>query len=254
MKNNLKGIVIDDEKNGRDVIKNLVNTYCTNVDLIAESSNITDAYAKIIELNPDFILLDIQMPGGNGFDLLKKFEHIYFDIVFITSYDKYAINAFKFSAVDYLLKPVEIDDLVNAIDKIKIKRAKSEIETLDKYTYFLNNVSNDIHLKTIALQKGDKVYYLKLSEIIYLEAESNYTKIVTQNNETFIQSKTLKYYEELFQEYALFLRTSRSHMINIAHVKSYSKAEPCMLMLNNGYQIEISRRKKTELIALMNNQ
>jgi two-component system LytT family response regulator len=101
------------------------------------------------------------------------------------------------------------------------------------------------------LQKGDKVFYLKLSDIIYLEAESNYTRIVTMQNETFLQSKTLKYYEDLFQESHLFIRISRSHIINIVHVKSYSKSEPCILSLSNDYKIEISRRKKTELIALM---
>jgi two-component system LytT family response regulator len=249
--NKLKGIVIDDEKNGRDVIKTLVNTYCTDINIVAEASNITEAYASINEFNPDFVLLDIQMPGGNGFELLKKFEKINFDIVFITSYDKYAINAFKFSAIDYLLKPVEIDDLVHAIDKIKQKRLINEKESADKYSYFLNNVSNDDKLRNISLQKGDKVYYLKLTDILYLEAESNYTRIVTINNETFVQSKTLKYYEDLFQDSTLFIRISRSYIINIAHIKSYSKSEPCMLSLRNGFEIEISRRKKTELIALM---
>jgi len=249
--NKLKGIVIDDEKNGRDVIKSLVNTYCTAVEIVAEAGNIIDGFKLINEYTPDFILLDIQMPGGNGFELLKKFEKINFDIVFITSYDKYAINAFKFSAVDYLLKPVEIDDLVQAIDKIKNKRLLNQKETFDKYTYFLNNVSNDDRLRNISLQKGDKVYYLKLSEILYLEAESNYTRILTVNNEVFLQSKTLKYYEDLFQESPNFIRISRSHLINIAHVKSYSKTEPCILSLSNDFKIEISRRKKTELIALM---
>jgi two-component system LytT family response regulator len=251
MMNKLKGIVIDDEKNGRDVIKSLVSTYCTDVAIVAEASNINDAFALINEWQPEFILLDIQMPGGNGFDLLKKFDKINFDIVFITSYDKYAVSAFKFSAVDYLLKPVEIDDLVHAIDKIKQKRINSDKEGFDKYNSFLNNVSNDDQLRNIALQKGDKVFYLKLSDIIYLEAESNYTRIVTMQSETFLQSKTLKYYEDLFQESHLFIRISRSHIINIVHVKSYSKSEPCILSLSNDYKIEISRRKKTELIALM---
>lgn len=251
MMNKLTGIVIDDEKNGRDVIKNLVNTYCTDVLLIAEASNITEAYQLIINHQPDFVLLDIQMPGGNGFELLQKFDKINFDIIFITSYDKYAINAFKFSAVDYLLKPVEIDDLVHAIDKIKQKRLINDKEAFDKYSYFLNNVSNDEQLKNIALQKGDKVYYLKLSDIVYFEAESNYTRIVNINNETFLQSKTLKYYEDLFQDSPMFIRISRGHIVNIFHIKSYSKSEPCMLTLSNGYELEISRRKKTELIALM---
>lgn len=249
--NKLKGIVIDDEKNGRDVIKSLVSTYCAEVNLVAEASNITDAYHLILQHQPDFVLLDIQMPGGSGFELLQKFEKINFDIIFITSYDKYAINAFKFSAVDYLLKPVEIDDLVHAIDKIKQKRQANDKEAFDKYSYFLNNVSNDDQLKNIALQKGDRVYYLKLSDIMYFEAESNYTRIVNVSNETFLQSKTLKYYEDLFQDNPMFVRISRSHIINIIHVKSYSKSEPCILTLANGYEIEISRRKKTELIALM---
>ncbi len=167
MMNKLKGIVIDDEKNGRDVIKSLVSTYCTDVAIVAEASNINDAFALIKEWQPEFILLDIQMPGGNGFDLLKKFEKINFDIVFITSYDKYAVSAFKFSAVDYLLKPVEIDDLVHAIDKIKQKRINSDKEGFDKYNSFLNNVSNDDQLRNIALQKGDKVFYLNF-QILFI--------------------------------------------------------------------------------------
>ena len=251
MMNKLKGIVIDDEKNGRDVIKSLVNTYCAEVDIVAEAGNITDAFAEINTWQPDFVLLDIQMPGGNGFELLKKFDKIHFDIIFITSYDKYAINAFKFSAVDYLLKPVEIDDLVNAIDKIKQKRAVNDREIYDKYSNFLNNVSSDDKLKNIALQKGDKVYYLKLSDLLFLEAESNYTRLVTKNGETFIQSKTLKYYEDLFQESPLFFRISRSHIVNMSYIKSYSKSEPCIVTLLNDHEIEISRRKKTELISLM---
>jgi len=247
MKNRLTGIVIDDERNGRDVIKSLVNTYCTDIDLVDEASNITDAFSAINNWKPDFILLDIQMPGGNGFELLRKFEKINFDIIFITSYDKYAITAFKFSAVDYLLKPVEIDDLVQAIEKIKLKKLVNEKEAFDKYANFLNNISKDDHLRNISLQKGDKVFYLKLSDIVYLEAESNYTKLITKNNETFVQSKTLKYYEDLFQESPMFKRISRSHIVNIVHIESYSKSEPCMLTLSTGYALEISRRKKTEL-------
>lgn len=248
----LSCIIIDDEKNGRDVIKSLINSYCKEVSIVAESAGINEAYENIIMYNPDFILLDIQMPGGNGFELLKKFDTVNFEIIFVTSYDKYAITAFKYSAVDYLLKPVDIDDLLGAIERVKRKKNVNKFEDFEKYKYLLNNVSSDNQLKNITIQKSDKVYYLKLTDILYLEAESNYTKIYTVFNENFIQSKTLKYYEDLFNETSVFIRVNRSYLVNISQVKSYTKSEPCILTLVNGFQIELSRRKKTELIALMN--
>ncbi len=201
--------------------------------------------------HPDFILLDIQMPGGNGFDLLKKFEKIDFEIIFVTSFDKYAINAFKFSATDYLLKPVEIDDLVSAIERVKLKRALSGIGFNEKAIYLLDNISEDENKKSIALQKGDKVHYIKLSEIIYMEAISNYTKFVLQNNENFISSKTLKYFEDIFAEKSYFMRISRSIVINIHQVKSYTKVEPFHVYLSNGEVFEISRRRKVTFLSRM---
>ncbi len=251
MKTEIKGIIIDDEQNGREVLKKLIQNYCNDVAIVGEAENIKEAYSMIQVKHPDFILLDIQMPGGNGFDLLKKFEKIDFEIIFVTSFDKYAINAFKFSATDYLLKPVEIDDLVSAIERVKLKRALSGIGFNEKAIYLLDNISEDENKKSIALQKGDKVHYIKLSEIIYMEAISNYTKFVLQNNENFISSKTLKYFEDIFAEKSYFMRISRSIVINIHQVKSYTKVEPFHVYLSNGEVFEISRRRKVTFLSRM---
>jgi two-component system LytT family response regulator len=251
MKTRISGIIIDDEQNGRDVLKTLIQNYSSDVDIVGEADNIKDAYSLIQLKRPDFILLDIQMPGGNGFDLLKKFEKIDFEIIFVTSFDKYAINAFKFSATDYLLKPVEIDDLVAAIERVKLKRVLSDVGVNEKAIYLLDNVSDDENRKSIALQKGDKVHFIKLAEIIYLEAISNYTRFVLQNSEIFISSKTLKYFEDIFTDKLYFMRISRSIIINIHAVKSYTKVEPFHVYLSNGDVFEISRRRKVTFLGRM---
>jgi two-component system, LytTR family, response regulator len=247
----LRGIIIDDEKNGRNVLKKLIADFCTGVEIIHEARNIEDAYSLIVTQQPEFILLDIQMPGGSGFDLLKKFEKINFEIIFITSHNQYAINAFKYSAIDYLLKPVDIAELVDAVERVKEKRAGLVPVNEEKIVYLLNNLSSDESLKNIALQKSDKVFYIKLSEINYLEAESNYTKIYTNIGEWFIHSKTLKYFEDLLSQTNHFFRITRSHIVNIRQIRAYTKSEPYLITLSNGIELEISRRKKGELLRIM---
>jgi len=244
--NKIKCIIIDDEPSGIIVLRELLSLYCSNVKVVCEAENSEVAFQKITEHKPDFILLDIQMPGETGFDLLKRFDKIDFDIIFVTSYDKYAINAIKFSALDYLLKPVEVHELCSAIEKVKVRKfQKKEKEQL--VINLLNNLDKKIMDKKMAIHHFDKVKFLNLSDIVCFEAESNYTSIYTIAEEKYTPARVLKDFECFLKDHKIFMRINKSVIINLEYIKEYSKGEPCILYLKNGREFEISRRKKTEL-------
>ncbi len=249
--NKLKGIIIDDEANGRNLLRRLIAEFCPDVEVIGEARNIDGGYDLIMLKKPDFVLLDIQMPGGNGFDLLKRFDKIDFEIIFVTSYNQYAIKAFKYSAIDYLLKPVEITEMVDAFERIRRKSLSIVPGKNDSIVFLLDNLSGIEALTNIALQKGDKVHYIRLSEISYMEAESNYTRIFTNDGHWFVHSKTLKYFEDLLSDNNSFFRIAKGFIVNIEQVRSYTKSEPFILTLQNGVELEMSRRKKGELLQRM---
>lgn len=243
--------IVDDERDGRKVLARLLESFCPEVIIVGEADSVTTAKDLIEREKPDLVFLDIQMPGGSGFDLLRKIEDIRFEIVFVTSFDRYAIEAFKFSAIDYLLKPVEVSDLKEAISRAKKAIETRSIRDSEQLVYLFQNLSSDEQEKRLALQKGDKVRYVKLSEILHIEADSNYCKITIQSGEQFVHSKTLKHFEDLLSEIRRFFRATKSDIINLDFVKEYSKSEPCIVTLTNDSNIEVSRRKKGELLALL---
>jgi two-component system, LytTR family, response regulator len=246
MKNKLKCIIVDDEAPGRLVLRELLAHYCTNVDVVAEAGNITEAYDLITTHKPDFVLLDIQMPGGSGFDLLKKFDEIHFDVIFVTSYDKYAVSAIKFSALDYLLKPVEIQELVAAVGKVEAN--KNELPQKNQlYLNLLNNLDENTIEKKLPVHHKDKVRLISLGDVVSFEADSNYTQIFTTQDEKYSSAKLLKDFEEVLSSHSQFIRVNKSAIININYVREYSKGTPCIIYMNNSKEYEISRRKKAEI-------
>ena len=246
---NIKVLIVDDEPDNRSVLCTLLREFCPDVVVCGEASNIDTAYELIVQHKPHAVFLDIQMPGGNGFALLKKFTEVPFDVVFLTSYDQYAIEAIRFSALDYLLKPIEVEQLKNAVAAI----ARS-INKRQSYQRQIINVIRHLESKgmerKLAFHHNDMVVFLPPGEIMFLEAERNYTVIKTTKGERYSSSKNLGEYEELFSSDPQFFRISKSCIVNLDHVISYSKGEPCMLFINDS-SFEISRRKKTELIERM---
>jgi len=242
--------LVDDEHDSRIVLKDLLYHFCKEAELIGEASNVEEAFTMINEKNPDLLFLDIQMPMGNGFTLLKKFEKIPFEVIFITSYDKYAINAIKFSALDYLLKPIAIPDLQNAVKKA----AKKLTDTKTNQSMILNllqSVDENEYEKKIALHKNDSVRFIKISDISYIESDWNYSNIFSSSNEQFNSSKTLKEFEDYLSSYPFFIRIHKNCIINIYHIIGYSKGEPCIVTMQNDKELEISRRKKQEVLTLL---
>lgn len=244
--NNLSCIIIDDETSGRIVLKELISLYYENINIIGEASNIETAYDLINQLKPDFIFLDIQMPGGNGFDLLRKFQSIEFDVVFVTSFDKYAINAIKFSAIDYLLKPIDVDELQSCISKIEEKKEKDKLSK-DLVNNLLANINGADEDRKIAIHTLDKVKFINIKDIVYVSAEGNYCKITCSDNTKYTHTKTLKDIESMFSESTYFLRINKSIIINSMYVKNYSKGNECVVTMKNDETFELSRRKKAEL-------
>ena len=244
--NNLHCIIIDDEKSGRVVLKQLISLYCKNIEILGEASNIETAYELINDLKPDFIFLDIQMPGGNGFDLLQKFQSIDFDVVFVTSFDKYAINAIKFSAIDYLLKPIDVEELQNCIAKIKEKKSKTQ-QSKEQINNLLSNINGSTEERKIAVHFLDMVKFLNIKDVVYITAEGSYCEIICADNTKYTHTKTLKEIESMLFESTSFLRINRSTIINSTYVQNYSKGNECVVTMKNNEKFEISRRKKTEL-------
>lgn len=230
--NKISCIIVDDEESGRIVMKELLALCAPDVEIKGEASNITDAYDLITEQKPDMVFLDIQMPRGNGFDLIRKFHAIDFAVVFTTSFDKYAIEAIKINALDYLLKPVDTDELRAAIEKVK------------KLT-----ISKGRDNKKIVIHHKDRVKLINASEVVCFEADNSYTYVYTNDGQKYMPAQLLKSYEQFLEGNDDFIRISRSAIINRNYIKEYSKGDPCIVFLSNGSSYEISRRKKGELIG-----
>lgn len=217
----LRTIVVDDEKLSREVLCNYLAEYCPDVEIISTASSVKSAYKAINKHNPDFIFLDIEMADGKGFDLLTRFTKVNFKVIFVTAYSEYAVKAFRFSAVDYLLKPVKIDELISSVEKIKAVKGL-EPDTL-KISTLLKNLNRETDIPQILLVphlKGFEV--LKIPEIIMCHADGYCTNIYLQGNRKIISSKNLKHYNELLESHN-FVRIHHSYLININHVTGYSR-------------------------------
>lgn len=244
----LRVIIVDDEADSITVLRNLLKNFCPQVTVVGEAFDITEAYELITKLKPNAVFLDIQMPGGNGFSLLKKFNEINFDVVFVTSYDKYAIEAIKLSALHYLLKPIEVEDLQEAVKRIEKNVYGNQQQQ--------NQIHNAIHNmeeieKKITVHDKDHVEFLSLNEITHFESERNYTNIYTKGNKKYTSSKNLGEYEEMLRDHERFYRANKSCIVNLNFVSNYSKTEPCIITINNQFNQEVSRRKKQELVDLL---
>lgn len=242
----LNVIIIDDEKGARESLHKLIEKYCPQISVTAKAANIDEAYHLINQLSPQLIFLDIEMPNGSGFDLLQKFNHINFDIIFTTAYDHYAIKAIKYSAIDYLLKPIDIDDLKNAVKRVLQKQKDKTIQN-EQLLSLLNNIKPEQNDKKIAIHDGDGLTFVNLKDIVRCESDGNYTTIILDGNKKIVTSKTLGEYEELFAN-ENFFRVHRSHLIHLHHLKKYIKGEGGYVIMSDGSQVEVSRRKKQEFL------
>jgi len=245
----IKTIIIDDEQKARESISDIIRLFAENVNVVAQAEDVKTGVEAIIQHQPDLVFLDIEMPDGTGFDLLKKIGKLNFKVVFITAYQEYAVKAFKFSALDYLLKPVDPDELVAAIEKAEQSLQLQNIEL--KMNAFFNNMDNPSKKdKKIVLKTLESIFVVNVKDIVRCESDENYTKIFLISGKTIIVSTTLKEYDELLTDFEFF-RTHKSHLINTNYINQYQKADGGYLVMKDNSTVPIAQRKKNELMTML---
>lgn len=242
----IKAIIVDDELGARESLSKMLEKNCSSVQIVAKADSMLSAYEAIINLHPDLVFLDIEMPNGNAFDLLEKIKEIDFDIIFTTAYDHYAIKAIKFSAIDYILKPIDPEELLQAVKRYEEKSGQKNM--LDKkFKTLLNNLKPENKLKKVGIPDGDGLIFINLADIIRCDSDGNYTFFILTSGKKIVASRTLGEYEQLFAD-DNFFRIHRSHLINLQHVKKYLKGEGGYVIMSDNSQVEVSRRNKNDFL------
>lgn len=241
----MKSIIIDDEKHCIKTLSKLLETNFPEIKILATCFDSTKAYDLIVKHKPDFIFLDIEMPFLNGFDLLSKFEPLDFDVIFTTAYDSYAIKAIKFSALDYLLKPIDKDELAFAIEKIKDKMGFISKAQIDMAKTFNTKQLPD----TIALPTMDGLTFTSVNDIVHCTADGSYTRLFMLDKSEILLSKTLGDVDELLSDYNFF-RIHHSSLINLKEVKKYIRGEGGEVVMSNGKNLMVARTRKTEFLNI----
>jgi two-component system LytT family response regulator len=239
----MKAILIDDEPDGIRTLKKLLELNCPDVEILACFTDAMHAQQKVMQLNPDIVFLDIQMPGKTGLDFLNELPERNFEVVFVTAHNEYILQALQFSAADYLMKPVDEDRLVEAVHRTKKRIGKNKPqENTDALLYNLGKAGSPSEMRLcLPSLKGFSI--LTLQEIVYCEAQRSYTVFHLTNNKSIIVSKPLYDYDKIL-EGTVFFRIHKSYLINLLHVKEYLRSEGGTVLMSNGKSIEISRRRK----------
>jgi two-component system LytT family response regulator len=239
--NTMKAILVDDEQNNLVNLEQLLKTYCPGVEVVAMAADAAAGRSAILQHHPDLIFLDIQMPGKSGFDLLRELHQYDFEVIFVTAFDQYAIQAVRFAAVDYLLKPVSIDELQAAVSRALDKRSeKKKNLQLENLLQLLQEQKED---HRIALATIKETRFIRTTDIVRCESSNNYTIFFLSNGEKLTASRPIFEYEELLKSYG-FIRCHQSHLVNRKYVKSWVKEDGGYLLLDNGHQVPVSKNKK----------
>ena len=246
----IKAVIIDDEQNNIDNLFQLLQEASPNVSIVATARNAAEGNKIIQEHGPDLVFLDIQMPGKTGIDLLKSFDRYTFEVIFVTAYDHYAIPALKLSAIDYILKPINVEELKSAVQKVITKLGeRNQNLRLDNLLQLLrqSEVSSE---HTIALPTSKETRFIKTGQIVRCESSNNYTTFYFADGEKVLVSKPIFEYEELLEGYG-FIRCHQSHLVNRKYIKSWRKEDGGYLLLNDNTQLPVSRQKKEKVFQLI---
>ena len=247
----IKCIIVDDEIGAREILVEMLKLYCNDIEIIGLAHNVDSAYEIINNLTPDLVFLDIKMPNGSGFDLLEKFSKIDFQVVFVTAHEEYAIKAFRFSAIDYILKPIDPSDLITAVEKASdnnhINDIDKQFKTM-KDNFYPESTPAE---KKIVLRTTENIYVIPISEVIRCQSEKNYTYFYFTNRERIIVSKTLKEFEEILIDHG-FMRIHRSNLINLRYINRYDRSEGGYVIMVDNSRVDVSFRKKERLISYIN--
>ncbi|MCB0476597.1 MAG: response regulator transcription factor [Crocinitomicaceae bacterium] len=237
-------VIIDDIESARKSLKDDIEHYCSSVEIVGEAEGVVSGAKVIRETKPDIIFLDIQMNDGSGFDLLEILPELDSNVIFTTASDQYAIKAFKFSAIDYLLKPIDPDDLVKAVDK-----ASKESDGKEKLEILRDNFNSP---KKLALNTLEKIHIANIQDIVRCESNVNYTMFYFSDNSKILVTKTLKEYDKMLTPQG-FLRPHQSHLINLEFVKEFVKLDGGYIVMKDGAKVPVSTRKRPEVMDILSN-
>jgi len=245
---NLKAIIVDDEHDAVSFISSIISEYCDNIDVIGTANSAKEGIKIIRDQVPDIVFLDVEMPHGSGFDLLANFPRKTFDVIFITAFNHYAIKAIKFSAVDYILKPININEFLEAVKKVEESRV-NKLNTDHNFEALFENLRSNLPSK-LAIPTSDGMEYLNTKEIIRIEADRSYSRFFLNDGRKYLVSRNLKEYQELLSD-RNFFRTHNSHLINLDHVKKYYRHDGGYVEMIDGSTVAISRNKKDLFLLQM---
>jgi two-component system, LytTR family, response regulator len=243
----MKAIIIDDEPQARNVIERIVEKLCPEIHVVATATDGIEGLKAILKYQPDIVFLDIEMPNMNGFQMLEALgnEDANFTLIFTTAYDKFAIQAFKYSAFEYLLKPIDEDELVAAVQKLKKKTT-----SLQQIQQLQQNLQAKARFNKLTIAHTRGMTFIEITDIIALEADGNYTKIYIMGGENVLASKTLGYFDELLTERSLFFRTHKQFIINLNCIKEYLSGDYNEIILKNGLIVKLARTRREAFLAL----
>ena len=241
----MRVVLIDDEPNCLEMLALLIERYCPMLQIVGQFEDPSVAVQKIPVLKPDLVFLDVDMPVLNGFEVLDKTKHTPFAVIFTTAHNQYAVKAFKYSATDYLLKPVDKEELINAVQKVQYQTDRIKI-LLD----YVNPIKPS--KERVALPTSDGIIFMNIKDIVFCESDGNYTKIYIQEGKPFTFTKTLKDMEELLHE-SSFYRVHHSYLVNLKQVEKYIRTDGGDIKMSNGKIIPVSRQKKEEVLGALAN-
>ena len=242
----IRTILVDDEADSRSVLQRLLETYCSQVTVVGTAAGVDTALPLIREKDPDLVFLDIEMIQGNGFDLLNKLQPFSFQVIFVTAFDEYAVKAFKYSAVDYLLKPVDIDELQSAVEKVTV-RMQDRLDLSPIRTLLENVGAMQLSQQKMAIPTVNGLSFVAINNIIRFEAQGSYTVIYVTNGEPLMATRNIKEYEQLLPE-SIFCRIHNSHIINLQRIQKYQKGRGGVVIMEDGSEIEVASRRRQEFM------
>ena len=244
----MKAVIIEDEERNRIVLQSLIETYCSEVEIIGHADSVRTGVQLVRSKNPQLIFMDVQLIGGTGFDILNKLEDYAGGLIFTTAYDQYAVKAFKFSAIDYLLKPIDVDELKNAV------RRALEVDKMNINRYKFQNLISNLKKPegedpVLLVSTLDTIEFVRMEDIVRVEAQGAYSEVYKKDNTKIMVSKVIKEFEYLLNDHG-FYRVHQSHILNLSCIKKYIKSDHC-LELRDGMKIQLARSRKEQFFEVM---
>ncbi len=244
----IRTLIIDDENKARESIAHLLKLTFKEVKVIGQADSVKTGLESIKKLQPDLVFLDIQLEDGTGFDILSQLKEISFHIIFITAFNEYAVKAFKYAAMDYLMKPINPQEFIKAVERVKASHKNDDFET--KFKAYISHLQNSkSEHKKIVLKTSESIHLIKVNEIIRCEADKGYTDFYIKGGKKILVSKGLKDYDELLSDFN-FIRTHQSHLINLDYIRSFEKGDGGYILMSDGSTVPVSSRKREYVFGI----